>query len=64
MKKILDDTIVPLSLVEQNILPLKIKVNHESLNRFLRVISETSHFQTQSVQYLEFLKLTEAVYNI
>lgn len=35
-------------------------MNDESLDRFLRVIRETSQFETQSVQYLEFPKLLDS----
>ncbi|RLU23843.1 hypothetical protein DMN91_004051 [Ooceraea biroi] len=59
-KTTLDDTIIALSLLEQNILPMHSKLNDESLNAFLRVVRETSPFETQSVQYLEFPKLIDA----
>lgn len=60
MKKLLDDTIYPLSLLEDNILPKNSKINDESLDRFLRIIRETSDFETQSVQYIEFPQLIDA----
>ena len=53
-KKVLDNTIVPLSLIKENVLPIQSKLNDESLDRFLHIIRETSCFETQSVQYLEF----------
>ncbi|EZA62163.1 hypothetical protein X777_06112 [Ooceraea biroi] len=60
MKNTLDDTIVPFSLLEQNILPLHSKVNDESLDAFLRIVREMSPFETQSVQYLECPQLIDA----
>lgn len=53
-KKILDDIIAPLSLVKENVLPIHSELTDESLDRFLRVIRETSYFETQSVQYIQF----------
>ncbi|XP_067205374.1 uncharacterized protein [Linepithema humile] len=53
-KKVLDDTIVPLSLVRENVLPVQNQLNDESLDTFLRIVTETSSFETQSVQYLQF----------
>jgi len=53
-RKILDDTIPPLSTVKDNILPINSKINDESLDLLLRIIRETSCFETQSVLYLEF----------
>lgn len=53
-KKILDDTIAPLHLVMNNVLPIDSKLNDESLDRFLRIVRNTSDFETQSVLYLEF----------
>lgn len=53
-KKVLDDIIAPLPLVRENVLPIQSKLNDESLDRFLRVVRETSCFETQSVLYLEF----------
>ncbi|KAM0724668.1 hypothetical protein ACS0PU_009052 [Formica fusca] len=46
--------IASLSIVKDNILPIDSKISDESLDRFLRVVRETSDFETQSVQYLEF----------
>ncbi|XP_029659972.1 uncharacterized protein LOC115233600 [Formica exsecta] len=46
--------IASLSIVKDNILPIDSKISDESLDRFLRVVRETSDFKTQSVQYLEF----------
>ncbi|XP_072766253.1 uncharacterized protein [Anoplolepis gracilipes] len=59
-KKVLDDTIAPLSLVKKNVLPVQSKLNDESLDRFLCVVRETSCFETQSVLYLEFPDLITA----
>ncbi|KMQ86930.1 hypothetical protein RF55_13949 [Lasius niger] len=53
-REVLDNTIAPLSLVRENVLSKQNKINDESLDRFLRVIKETSCFETQSVQYIEF----------
>ena len=53
-KKVLDHTIVPLSLVRENVLPVQSKLNDKSLDTFLRVIRETTCFETQNVQYLEY----------
>lgn len=59
-KKVLDDTIAPLYLVEENVLPAQNKLNDESLDRFLRIIREIYYFETQSVQYIEFPELITA----
>ncbi|XP_067207257.1 uncharacterized protein [Linepithema humile] len=59
-KKVLDDTIIPLSLVKENVLPVQSKLNDDSLDTFLRVVRETSCFETQSVQYLQFPELITA----
>lgn len=59
-KRILDDTIASLSSVRENVLPIHSKLNDESLNRFLRVVRETTLFETQSVLYLEFPHLIAA----
>lgn len=59
-KKILDDMIAPLSLVKENVLPIHSKLNDESLDRFLRVVRETSLFETESVLYLEFPQMIVA----
>lgn len=48
------NTLASLSVVANNILPPDSKLNDESLDRFLHVVRETSDFETQSVQYLEF----------
>lgn len=53
-RKILDNPIAPLSVVKENVLPINSKLNDESLDRFLRVVRETTSFETQSVQYLQF----------
>lgn len=59
-KKILDDTILSVSLVKQNVLPINSKVNDEALDLFLRIVKETSCFETQSVQYINFPDLITA----
>ncbi|XP_067216432.1 uncharacterized protein [Linepithema humile] len=59
-KKVLDDTIVPLSLVRNNVLPVQNQLNDESLDTFLRIVRKTSCFETQSVQYLQFPELITA----
>ncbi|KYM99282.1 hypothetical protein ALC62_09978 [Cyphomyrmex costatus] len=53
-KRILDDSIASDNLVEKNVLPVNSKINDESLDRLLRLIRETSSFEIQSVQYIEF----------
>lgn len=59
-KRILDDTIASLSSMRENVLPIHSKLNDESLDRFLRVVRETTLFETQSVLYLEFPHLIAA----
>lgn len=53
-KQILDDMIAPFSVVKKNVLPINNKLNDESLDSLLRVIRETSCFETQSVLYIEY----------
>lgn len=53
-KKFLDEFIAPLSEVTENVLPIDSKLNDGSLDRFLRVVRDTSCFETQSVLYLEY----------
>jgi len=59
-KKVLDDTITPLDLIEKNVLPVQNKLNDDSLDTFLRIVRETACFKTQSVQYIEFPELITA----
>lgn len=59
-EKILDTIFAPLSVIINNILPINSKINDESLDRFLRIVRETSDYETQSVQYLEFPHMIEA----
>jgi len=53
-RKFLDETFASLSVVKNNVLPIKSQLNDESLDLFLRIIRETSCFETQSVLYLEY----------
>lgn len=46
----LDEIIIPISCVRENVLSDSL-LTDESLDEFLRVIRETTLFQTQSVQY-------------
>jgi len=46
-----------------NVLPIDSKLNDESLDIFLRVVRDTSDFETQSVLYLEFPEIIEASHN-
>ena len=56
----LDDVITSLPLVKNNILSINSKLNDESLDLFLRIVRETSCFETQSVLYLQYPHLIEA----
>ncbi|KAL6419451.1 hypothetical protein ACFW04_011400 [Cataglyphis niger] len=47
----------PLSVVKDNILPIDSKINDESLNRFLRVVRETSDFETQTTNNNKSLQI-------
>lgn len=51
-KKLLDETFIPMTLIKENVLPLKSLLNSESLDQFLRIIKNTTNFETQSVLYL------------
>jgi len=62
-KKILDNTFAPLYLVKENVLPKNSKLNNESLDHFLRIVRETTCFETQSVQYIEYPDLITASCN-
>lgn len=53
-KEILDNTFTSLSLVKKNVLSKNSTLNDELLDLFLRVIRETSWFETQSVLYIEY----------
>jgi len=53
-RKFLDETFATLSAVKNNVLPIKNQLNDESLDLFLRIIRETSCFETQNVLYLEY----------
>ncbi|XP_070523169.1 uncharacterized protein [Cardiocondyla obscurior] len=55
----LDKIVIPLSLVRQNILSNDM-LNDESLDSFLRVVRESSPFETQSVQYQSYPDIIEA----
>ncbi|XP_077274118.1 uncharacterized protein LOC143903921 [Temnothorax americanus] len=59
-KKMLDNVITSLRLLKDNILSITNKLNDESLDLFLRIVSETSCFETQSVLYLQYPHLIEA----
>ncbi|KYN12747.1 hypothetical protein ALC57_15072, partial [Trachymyrmex cornetzi] len=59
-RKFPDDNIPLLSSVKKNVLPTYSKLNDESLDRFLRVVRETSSFETQSVLYLEYPHIIQA----
>jgi len=58
--KILDNTFVPLHLIKENVLPQNSKLNDELLDHFLRIVRETTCFETQSVQYIEYPDLITA----
>lgn len=45
-KEFLDNSIAPFNLVKNNVLPIHSKINDESLDRFLRVVRNNSHFET------------------
>ncbi|KYN06254.1 hypothetical protein ALC62_02801 [Cyphomyrmex costatus] len=62
-KKVLDDTIIEICDVKDNILGKYSKLNDQSLDLFLRVVKETSRFETQSVQYIEYSDLITASRN-
>ncbi|XP_077260812.1 uncharacterized protein LOC143896691 [Temnothorax americanus] len=53
-RKCLDDVIPPFHLIRENVLPTNSEVSDESLDLFLRVIRETTCFETQSVQYINY----------
>ncbi|KAL6416802.1 hypothetical protein ACFW04_014828 [Cataglyphis niger] len=53
-KNVLDHTFPSLSSVKNNVLPVTSQLNDESLDLFLRIVRETSSFETQSVLYLEY----------
>ncbi|XP_036147468.1 sialidase-like [Monomorium pharaonis] len=55
----LDEVVIPISLVRENVLSDNM-LNDESLDSFLRVIRETTEFQTQSVQYQGCLDYIDA----
>ncbi|XP_036149752.1 uncharacterized protein LOC118647911 [Monomorium pharaonis] len=55
----LDEVVIPVSLVRENVLSDNM-LNDESLDSFLRVIRETTQFQTQSVQYQGCLDYIDA----
>ena len=59
-KKLLDNTFVCFSLIKENVLPVTSLLNDESLDSFLRIIRETSCFETQSVLYIEYPYMIEA----
>jgi len=59
-KKVLDDTIVSRLDIEKNVLPKNSQLSDETLDQFLRIVRETSCFETQSVQYLQHPQLITA----
>ncbi|XP_067216539.1 uncharacterized protein [Linepithema humile] len=59
-KKLLDDTFISFSSIKKNVLPITSQLNDESLDQFLRIIRETSCFETQSVLYLQYPHIIEA----
>lgn len=62
-RKVLDGREISLSSVKDNVLPKNSKLNDDSLDLFLRVVAETSCFETQSVHYIEYPQLIRASYN-
>jgi len=58
-RKVLDNVTSSLLLVKKNVLPINSKLNDESLDLFLRIVRETSCFETQSVLYLEYPHIIE-----
>jgi hypothetical protein len=59
-KVFLDENIPDISQVKDNVLPTSSRLNDESLDRFLRVVRETSSFETQNVLYIAFPHMIEA----
>jgi len=59
-KKLLDETFIPITLIKENVLPSNNELNSESLDQFLRIIKNTSSFETQSVLYLQYPHIIEA----
>src|SRR5580765_7149766 len=59
-RKMLDNVIPSFLSVKNNVLPINSKLNDESLDLFLRIVRETSCFETQSVLYLEYPHIIEA----
>jgi len=59
-KKVLDDTIVSRLAIEKNVLPNNSQLSDETLDQFLRIVRETSCFETQSIQYLQHPQLITA----
>jgi len=46
-REFLDNSVAPLYVVKDNVLPIGSKINDESLDLLLRVIRDDSHFETQ-----------------
>ena len=59
-KVFLDENIPDISQVKDNVLPANSRLNDESLDRFLRVVRESSPFETQNVLYIAFPRMIEA----
>jgi hypothetical protein len=59
-KVFLNENIPDISQVKDNVLPKNSELNDESLDRFLRVVRETSPFETQNVLYIAFPDMIEA----
>jgi len=59
-RKMLDNMKPSLLSVKNNVLPIRSKLNDDSLDLFLRIVRETSCFETQSVLHLEYPHTIEA----
>lgn len=67
-KQVLDNTIVLLCIVKENVLSKNRQLTDESMDQILRIVRETSCFETQSsravcIQYVEYPDLITACYN-
>ncbi|XP_036150394.1 uncharacterized protein LOC118648181 isoform X2 [Monomorium pharaonis] len=60
VKKYLDEEIPLISDIKKNVLPINSRLDDVSLAQFLRVVRETSQFETQNVLYIAFPDMIEA----
>jgi len=59
LKKYLDEDIPSISDVKKNVLPINSKLDDISLAQFLRVVRQTTHFETQNVLYIVYPDVIE-----